>query len=492
MRLEGKTKIGELLKRYPFLLDFLAGLSPGFSKLKSRVMQKTMGKVASLQQAARLGEVPLGDLLRRIQTEVRRVTGENLEIETVPPEPQVGSAKAARLEILKDIIRQLHRGGGVEEQKRRFAELVKDVSAAEISEMEQRLIEEGLPEEEVKRLCDVHVRVFKESLEKTASVSSIPGHPLHTLMAENRALERLLAEWNGSLDRVAFRDGGESLERLKDEIRGTWEKLTDVEKHYLKKENQLFPLLEAKGVSGPSKVMWAIHDDIRAQLREFRQLLGGNRPEDVVRLGRKLSEAMTEMIYKEEKILFPLSRERLDERDWAAVKKGEEDIGYAWVTPGRDWKLGGEAGSSPESAPASPTTSALDLDTGRLTSEQVNLLLRHLPLDVTFVDENDTVRYYSATRERIFPRSPGVIGRKVQNCHPPSSVRVVTRLLESFRSGRRDVAEFWIEPEGRFIHIRYFAVRDQAGRYKGCLEVSQDIAALRTLSGEKKLLDWEE
>jgi DUF438 domain-containing protein len=492
MRLEGKTKIKELLERYPFLLDFLAGLSPGFSKLKSQVMRKTVGRAASLQQAARFGDVPLGDLLRRIQTEVRRVTGENLELDTGPAEPELGSAGAARLEILKDIIRELHRGGSVEEQKRRFAELIKDVSAAEISEMEQKLIEEGLPEEEVKRLCDVHVRVFKESLEKTAPVSSLPGHPLHTLMAENRALEGLLAKWNGSLDRVGFRDGGKSLERLKDEIQGTWEKLIEVEKHYLKKENQLFPLLEAKGVSGPSKVMWAIHDDIRVQLREFRQLLGENRPEEVVSLGRRLSEAMTEMIYKEEKILFPLSQERLDERDWVAVKKGEEDIGYAWVTPGQEWKPAEKAGLSPEGASASSPTSGLDLDTGRLTSEQVNLLLRHLPLDVTFVDENDIVRYYSAAKERIFPRSPGVIGRKVQNCHPPSSVQVVNRILESFRAGRRDVAEFWIEPGGRLIHIRYFAVRDEAGRYKGCLEVSQDITALRALRGEKRLLDREE
>jgi DUF438 domain-containing protein len=117
-------------------------------------------------------------------------------------------------------------------------------------------------------------------------------------------------------------------------------------------------------------------------------------------------------------------------------------------------------------------------------------LLKHLPLDVTFVDEHDTVRYYSGTPDRIFPRSPAVIGRRVQNCHPSGSVHIVNRILDSFRQGKQDVAEFWISLGGKFVHIRYFAVRDAAGAYKGCLEVSQDATAIRNLQGEKRLLDW--
>ena len=132
----------------------------------------------------------------------------------------------------------------------------------------------------------------------------------------------------------------------------------------------------------------------------------------------------------------------------------------------------------------------IELETGALTPEQINLLLKNLPVDVTFVDEEDTVRYFSAGAERIFPRSPGVIGRKVQNCHPPDSVHVVNRILEAFRKGERRVAEFWVQSRGRFIHIRYFAVHDEAGRYRGCLEVSQDVSGIRDLQGEQRLLDW--
>ena len=132
----------------------------------------------------------------------------------------------------------------------------------------------------------------------------------------------------------------------------------------------------------------------------------------------------------------------------------------------------------------------LPLTTGSLTLEQVDLLLTHLPVDVSFIDEKDTVRYYSATKDRIFTRTPAVIGRKVQNCHPEKSVHIVDTVLKAFKSGAKDTAEFWIEIGGKFIHIRYFAVRDSARAYKGCLEVSQDVTGIRALKGQKRLLDW--
>jgi DUF438 domain-containing protein len=491
MPLNPKTKIDDLLKQYPFLLDFLAGLSPQFSKLRSPIMRKTIGKVATVQQVARFGDMPLAELLRNIQTEVKRVTHEDLSLEMGEEEPEPVVSREARLEVLKDIIRELHKGGSLEEQKKRFAELIKDTSASEISEMEQKLIEEGLPEDEVKRLCDVHVQVFKESLESKPLPSAIPGHPLRTLMDENKALEGILAEWRELLGQISAADGGASLKKMKEGLLNCWKKLAEVEKHYLKKENQLFPLLERKGVSGPSKVMWAIHDDIRAQLREFLQLLGEEKPAEIVDLGRRLGEALADMIYKEEKILFPMSLETLDETDWAAVKRGEEEIGYAWVSPGTGWEPSVRVAEIPALPKDRMSLGRIELATGALTPAQVDLLLKNLPVDVTFVDEKDTVLYYSATAERIFPRSAGIIGRKVQNCHPPQSVHIVDRILESFRAGERDAADFWIELGAKFVYIRYFAVRDEKRAYKGCLEVSQDVTAIRRLEGEKRLLDWD-
>jgi DUF438 domain-containing protein len=490
MRIDSRTKIDDLLKKYPFLLDFLAGLSPRFAKLRNPIMRKTIGRVANLNQVAGFGDLPLPELLGKIQAEIKRAAKEDVEVDVGPASPEPIDIKEARQEVLKDIIRELHEGGDLEEQKKRFAELIKDISPTEISEMEQKLIEEGLPEEEVKRLCDVHVQVFKESLEGQPLPSAIPGHPLHTLTEENRALEKILSEFRGLLDRIAPGDGGVSLEKLQDEIKSALEELAQVEKHYLKKENQLFPLLESKGVSGPSKVMWAIHDDIRMMMREFRGLLVDEKAAELVAAGRRLSEMMADMIYKEEKILLPMSLETLDEKDWARVKKGEEEIGYAWVTPGTEWKPAVAIVDLPPVPEYRRPGATLELDTGALTPEQVNLLLKQLPVDVTFVDEADTVRYFSAGAERLFPRSPGIIGRKVQNCHPPESVHVVNRILDAFRKGERRVAEFWIQSRGRFIHIRYFAVRDDQGRYRGCLEVSQDVSAGRRLQGEQRLLDW--
>jgi DUF438 domain-containing protein len=490
MRIGSHTKLDELLKKYPFLLDYLAGLSPRFARLRNPVLRKTIGKVVTLHQVAGFGDIPLPGLLLKIQAEIRRAANEDVEVDAGGASPEPVDTRDARQEVLKDIIRELHEGGNLEEQKRRFAELIKDIRPTEISEMEQKLIEEGMPEAEVKRLCDVHVQVFKESLEGQPLPSAIPGHPLHTLTEENRALEKILAELKALLDRIAPDDGGVSLEKFRGEIKSALEDLAQVEKHYLKKENQLFPLLESKGVSGPSKVMWAIHDDIRMMIREFRSLLAEEKAAELVTTGRRLAEMMADMIYKEEKILLPMSLETLAEKDWTRVKKGEAEIGYAWVAPGAEWKPAVADEELPPMPEYRRPAAALELDTGALTPEQVNLLLKNLPLDVTFVDEADTVRYFSAGAERIFPRSAGIIGRKVQDCHPPGSVHVVNRILESFKKGERQVAEFWIQSRDRFIHIRYFAVRDAAGRYKGCLEVSQDATAVRRLQGERRLLDW--
>jgi DUF438 domain-containing protein len=391
-------------------------------------------------------------------------------------------------EVLKDLIRELHAGGDVEALQRRFAALVKDVSGAEIGAMEQELIDEGLPETEVRRLCDLHVKVFESALDTHPVPDPEPGHPLHTLAAENRALLDLVAETRAALDGLIA--GGPQASSIRARLTPLVGDLAQVEKHYLKKENQLFPRLEAKGVSGPSKVMWAVHDDIRAHLKDFRRTVDLGDVDLIVRTGRWVLQEIADMVGKEEKILFPMTRELLDAGDWARVKKGEEEIGYAWIPPAPHWPAaspGRTAGTAEDEA----RPGAVRLATGRLSPEQIDLMLTRLPVDISFVDENDTLVYYSATPDRIFPRTPGVIGRKVQNCHPPKSLDVVERILKAFRAGRRDTAEFWIDLHGRFVHIRYFALRDAAGAYKGALEVSQDVTAIRALRGERRLLDWD-
>jgi hypothetical protein len=487
MILSAKTKIDDLLKEYPFLLDFFISQSPMFKNLKNPIMRKTVGKVATLTQVAAIGKIDLDKLLMNIAREVKEKTGTALSIQggPRPEETEPLTDPKARAEVLKGIIRDLHKGEDMENLKKRFQDLVQHVSPSEIASMEQKLIEEGMPEAEVKRLCDVHVAVFKEALEKHEIPGSPPGHPVHTFMKENRASEDIMDRIEEILNRVGSPPKEKMFEENQKDLTNLVDRLGQIELHYQRKENQLFPLLEAHDFAAPSQVMWAIHDDIRGMIKKAKGELSQMKLPEAPTTLKELLHTIREMIYKEEHILYPTSLELLSDAEWGRVRKGEEEIGYAWVQPEGEWM----PAPQPEER-LEPGEEKIKLDTGFIPRELINLMLTHVPMDLTLVDEEDRVAYYSKGKERIFPRSPGIIGRKVQRCHPPDSVHIVNKLLDAFKSGEKDEAEFWITMKGRFIHIRYFALRDAGGAYKGCLEVSQDATKIRSLEGERRLLDW--
>lgn len=213
---------------------------------------------------------------------------------------------------------------------------------------------------------------------------------------------------------------------------------------------------------------------------------------------RDLSSAIKKLVFLEEKILFPTSDKKLNQLEWAEIKLGESEIGYAWITPGTVWDahlVKATQSAHGRNNPEEPdmTThdqSRINLSQGALTAEQIDLMLKALPIEITFVDENDKVCYYSDSKERIFPRSPAIIGRDVQNCHPPKSVHIVNDIITNFKEKKKDVAEFWLQLNGKFIHIRYFPVYNEVGDYKGVVEVSQEITDIKKLEGERRLLDW--
>jgi len=417
-------------------------------------------------------------------------------------EVQMGSAEY-RQQQLKEIVKDLHEGSDVRTVQKRFAQLIRNVSPEEIARMEQALIAEGVPVEQVQKVCDVHVQVFEQALQRQKRSKVLPGHPVHTYLQENKALRRILKRLRPLLKQVPRGARGE-------EFQGVLEELKDIEIHYRRKENQLFPYLERVEFTGPSKVMWGKHDEIRRQLREFENAYKQEDWSRFAAVGRAVLRAVRRMIFMEEKILFPTSLKKLSERQWAEIRRGEGDIGYAWVQPGNLWdpsvviaaaaakELGTPEGSgaatgaeaTPAAGAAGEAPAGIPLDVGALLPQQINLMLKNLPIDVTYVDENDRVRYYSQGRERIFPRSPAVIGRAVQNCHPPDSVHIVEKILESFKQKERDTAEFWLTLNDRFIHIRYFALYDQEGAYRGVVEVSQDVTDIRELKGQRRLLNW--
>jgi DUF438 domain-containing protein len=464
-----KTKIGGLLDHYPYLIDYLVGVSKSYGKLKNRVFRKGLGKIATLEMAAGLGGIPVDDLIKGIEQEIARREGR---------EP--GVVRVDRVETLKSIIRQLHKGEAVTSAKRKFRELLGEVEASEISLMEEQLMAEGMPQEEIKRLCDVHVEVFKESLEQKEPPSVPEGHPVHTYMKENKMALDLMDRIEGEIGRSRMRQDQRA------ELSDRLEVLSQIDVHYTRKENQLFPVLEDKGVTGPSQVMWAIHDEVRGLLKSIRERLQREEAGTIRGQLKELFTAIREMIYKEEHILFPMALEQLSETEWLRVRRGEQEIGWAWVEPGRGWKAE-EAGAGVVGQSAG--MEAVSSDSGALSADMVALTLNRLPLELTIVDSEDRVTYYSQPEERIFPRSPGIIGRKVQNCHPPKSLAAVQSLLDDFRKGNRDSAEFWIQRNGRFIHILYMALRDGKGGYRGTVEMSQDVTEIRGLEGEKRLLD---
>ena len=382
-------------------------------------------------------------------------------------------SRQEKAEELRKLILALHAGEPLEQVKTRFDVLIEGVSPEEIAAMEQQLIQEGMPVAEVQRLCDLHVGVVRDGLDVTPDVDVPPGHPVHTYMGENREFETLADRLIQASDVASF------TKRL--------DALSVIEVHYLRKENQLFPYLEKHGVSGPTQVMWGIHDEIRSALRSIKDAAASGNLAEAKEAAVEVARTITEMIYKEEKILFPLALEKLSSKEWSEMRLGDDEIGYAFEAP-REWRSAASAVSTPDNVSPEGTIS---LSTGQLTQQQLDRMLTHLPVDLSFVDPEGRVQFYSDNPDRIFPRSPAVIGRNVANCHPPQSVDAVLKILDAFKEGSRDTAKFWLQLGGRFLLIQYFAVRSEGGDYLGCLEVSQDVTDIRSLEGEQRLVDWE-
>lgn len=397
-----------------------------------------------------------------------------------------------RQKVLKELITELHNGKSVEEVKPRFEKLIEGISPTEISEMEQALIMEGMPVEEIQRLCDVHAAVFKGSIAEIHGQQKdedVPGHPVHTFKLENKAIEEFIEnDLKNHLNNFLSNDSRENLNLLSKDL----EQLMEIEKHYGRKENLLFPYLEKYGITAPPKVMWGVDDEIRAELKEAINLLGeykGNKEE----VGEKVNNVInriTEMIYKEEKILLPMALEHLTEDEWLSIEEASSEYGYCFIEPVKKWKpkrVNVEARIQAEGE--KPVKDGyIKFETGLLLPEEIEAIFNTLPIDITFVDKDGIVKYFSQAKERIFPRPKTVIGRTVENCHPPASVHIVQQIVEDLQSGKKDHEDFWIKMKDMYAYIRYFAVRNSQGEFLGIVEVTQNIKPIQEITGEKRLL----
>ncbi|MDD5157738.1 PAS domain-containing protein [Sulfurimonas sp.] len=312
------------------------------------------------------------------------------------------------------------------------------------------------------------------------------GHPARVYLEENQLIRGLIASIN-SID----------IENNYEEFKEKFTRLCLIEKHFARKENQLFPYLEKYGWTSPSQGMWAFHDDIRAIVKNARNLVQANELLSLNIVLQNLFHNLEHIMQVEEGRLLPRALEMLQEDDWKEMRSGDEEIGWMfdevpapypaheegeYIHPSQDTKK--------RKLPFS-LEGRINLQEGFMLPEQINWLLKFMPVDITYVDENDIVIFYNRGEDRVFPRSAGIIGREVKFCHPPKSVDQVLTILREFKAGRRDEAEFWITFKGKFIHIRYFAIRDNNGSYKGVIEVSQDVTHIRGLEGQQRLLDWE-
>lgn len=404
-----------------------------------------------------------------------------------------------RLTKILNIIRAFFDGQPLEILKNEFdAQLGKSISPAEFALAEQKIKEYGISDELLHTKIDALLDVFKAGFEKISVQELEEGHPVHTFINENKAIQQLI-------------------EKLRNNSSNTdpnfWEaayrEIGQIKTHYVRKENQLFPYLEKKGFDKPSTVMWALHDDVRSLIKYYQALLNDKNFEELFSTQEILFSAIEDMIYKEEKILWPTSLELLSDEEWAEIRKGEAEIGYCLIEEPPMWnplwqhpsKLGtsSRTNHSEKAAPVPYSITdapgsrigGINLDIGLITPEQINLIFKHMPFDVTYVDEFDEVRFYNKGDDRIFPRSPGIIGRQVKYCHPPKSVHIVEKIINAFKKGEKNESSFWINFQEKFVYIQYFAVRDHAGNYKGVLEITYDAKTVRSLEGEQRLLDWE-
>ncbi|MFC0276592.1 DUF438 domain-containing protein [Enterococcus devriesei] len=425
-----------------------------------------------------------------------------------------------------EILSLLHKGGSFEEAKDLFNQEFDGVDVTEITAAEKALIQGGLNPQEIQKLCNIHAAVFKGSINEIHRSNlehEQPGHPIHTLKLENQVLQSLLTdEIDGLLVKIKAGDWSQK-ERLLHALTD----LMQIDKHYARKETLIFSYMEKYGITAPPKVMWGVDDDIRDQIKALIQLVSSDKAayNPIAEQWESAKNEIEEMIFKEEEIMAPMTLDVFSLKDWEKIAEDSFDIGFAFIPDLLPWKASqaslekeqereparqlaiqqaketteGIAASLTDQTEMNPvehddwenkaSAETVVLPTGTLKMAEMIAMFQVLPVDLTFVDKEDRVRFFSEGKSRVFPRTKSVIGREVVNCHPPKSMHIVQQILDDFRSGARSEADFWIDIRGKKIYIRYFALKDESDEYLGCLEVTQDITEIQSIEGQNRLLD---
>jgi DUF438 domain-containing protein len=399
----------------------------------------------------------------------------------------------ARKAKLKELILRLHAGDTQESVRNELLVSLSQIPYGEVVEVEQELMAEGLPEEEVMNLCDAHSAVLEGRVDLSALKVVADGHPVDVFRKENIEIRKVTNTIFALISEIS--QGADVIEKDKLlKLRGLFNNLFDVDKHYQRKEYLLFPYLEKLEITGPPKVMWGKHDEIRELIKGSIEVLQTTEitkeefqatSEILLKLAARIAD---EMITKEEEILFPMALDNLTERDWYEISRQSIEIGFCLYDPIVEWKP--EWAEEQSINQSQKSGSNIQLPSGSFSAEEIMAILNTLPVDMTFVDKDDKVKYFSQSAERIFQRNRAILNRDVRHCHPPASAHIVDKILDDFKSGRQSRAPFWINMGGKMIYIEYFALRNEKGEYLGCLEVSHNVTPYRELEGEQRILSY--
>ena len=413
-----------------------------------------------------------------------------------------------KLEIVHEIKSAYDEGKiSLEEARKALKDRVQHLAPYEIAIIEQEMVEET-EDECIKEDIQAMLEVFQDVL-VTKDQELPENHPISCYRRENAKMKELLLSVE---DLVQY-------PLIKNQWLELYEELLKFKIHLSRKQNQLYPVLEKKGFTRPTTTMWTLDDFIRDEISECYNLLLEDKEEEFIGKQAELVADVRDLMDKEENILYPTSLEMINEEEFRYMAEGDQEIGFAYISvqadkSGNSASASSSASASTAGAPLSGLSSApgfaeelagllgkygfnnkeekLNVSTGQLTLEQINLIYQHMPVDLSYVDENELVCFYTDTKHRVFPRSKNVIGRDVKNCHPKASVHIVEEIIKKFRSGEQDKAEFWINKPDLFIYIIYYAVRDENGKFRGVLEMMQDCTHIRSLQGSQTLLTWEQ
>ena len=386
----------------------------------------------------------------------------------------------------------------LDEARAILRERVKTLRPYEIALAEQELKtfdEDECRKEDIQQMMEL----FQDVLDR--SRPDLPeDHPIMCYLRENDEMRRLLKQ----VEELA------QYPVIKNQWLELYDELHKFRLHLSRKQNQLYSILERKGFDRPTTTMWLLDDFIRDEIRDARRLLEEDKDDEFIAMQPTVVADVLDLMQKEETVLYPTSLAMIRPAEFEEMKSGDREIGFAWIRVGKEAP---KADASKETAPATAAASfanelasllgkygfgggstpgaLLEVATGQMTLEQINLVYKHMPVDFSYVDENEIVRFYTDTDHRVFPRSKNVIGRDVKNCHPRTSVHLVEEIIEKFRRGEQNEVDFWINKPGLFIYIYYVAVRDEEGRFRGVLEMMQDCTRIRSLEGSRTLLSWD-